>query len=178
MFSDLYKRLIIVGKGGSGKDYLVRLLKNTGYRYCVSHTSRPRRTNEVDGIDYYFIEKNLATEMIQKDLFYEYVEFNGWFYGTSIEEFNSANLFIMTPSGISKLKKDDRKNSFIIFLDIDEGILRSRLMLRNDADKIDRRIEADKKDFYEFTDFDLKVVNPDFTLNEILIALASSYSGV
>jgi len=171
MISNPYKRLIVVGKGGSGKDYLVGLLKNAGYRYCVSHTSRPRRVNEVDGVDYYFIEKNIAAEMTQKDLFYEWVEFNGWFYGTSIEEFNSANLFIMTPSGIAKLKKDDRKNSFIIFLDINEDILRSRLALRNDADKMDRRIEADKKDFFEFTDFDLRVSNADFTLEQILISL-------
>lgn len=178
MFVDSYKRLIIVGKGGSGKDYLVTLLRNAGYRYCVSHTSRPMRVNEVDGVDYYFIEKNIAFEMVKKDLFYEWVEFNEWFYGTSIEEFNSANLFIMTPSGISKLKKDDRKDSFIIFLDIDEDVLRSRLMLRNDADKIDRRIEADKKDFFEFADFDLRVTNPDFTLEQILVSLDSLHFGV
>jgi guanylate kinase len=174
----LYKRLIVVGKGGSGKDYLVKLLKDNGYTYSVSHTSRPPRENEIDGVDYYFIEKNIALEMAKKSLFYECVEFNDWFYGTSLEEFNRANLFIMTPSGISKLKEEDRKESFIIFLDIDEKILTSRLMNRRDADSTNRRIQADKIDFASFNDFDLRITNPNFTIKDVLEGIDSVHFGV
>jgi guanylate kinase len=44
------KRVIIVGKGGSGKDHLRKSLSEIGYNYCVSHTSRPPRQDEENGI--------------------------------------------------------------------------------------------------------------------------------
>ena len=74
----------------------------------------------------------------------------------------------MTPSGIEKLKPEDRKESFIIFIDIDENILRERLAGRNDADKAERRIDADREDFKNFSDFDCIITNPNFTVDEVL----------
>ena len=68
----------------------------------------------------------------------------------------------MTPHGISKLKREDRANSFIIFFDIDEDIRRQRLEERKDADDADRRIKADKKDFRGFKNYDLRITNNDF----------------
>lgn len=162
-----FKRIIVVGKGGSGKDYLVKMLKEIGYTYSISHTSRPRRETETEAVDYYFIDKDEALSMVNNSKFYEYVEFNGWFYGTSLEEFERANLFIMTPSGISKLKPEHRSESLIIYLDIDEKILVDRLNNRNDADNATRRLEADKRDFENFIDFDGKITNPNFTLSEV-----------
>ena len=168
MLDGLVKRIIIAGKGGSGKDYLVKLMRERDFTYSVSHTSRPPREGELDGVDYYFISRDQALEMADRNNFYEWVEFNGWIYGTSINEFNRANLFIMTPSGIVKLKPEDRKESLIIFIDISELILRERLQLRNDADKSERRINADREDFKNFSDFDCIITNPNFTIDEVL----------
>lgn len=164
-----YKRVIIAGKGGSGKDYLRKMLVDLGFRYCVSHTTRPPREGEINGKDYYFISiDSAAHHYIANDLFYEYVIFNDWVYGTSKEEFNRSNLFIMTPSGIQKIKPEDRNESFIVFIDIDEDILRKRLSERNDADKAERRIEADREDFKNFSDFDCIINNHDFTIDEVV----------
>ena len=165
---DSWRRIIIAGKGGSGKDHLVKLLKGKDLIYSVSHTSRPSREGEFNGVDYYFITYDKATEMIRKGEFYEWVEFNSWFYGTSLDEFYRANLFIMTPSGIEKLKPEDRKESLIMFIDIDEHTLRERLAGRNDADKSERRIQADREDFKNFSDFDCIITNPNFTIDEVL----------
>ncbi len=166
--NDSWRRIIIAGKGGSGKDYLVKQLKEEGLIYSVSHTSRPPREGEFDGVDYYFVTYEEAIERAESGDFYEWVEFNKWFYGTSMDEFYRANLFIMTPTGISKLKPEDRKESFIIFIDVDEMILRERLSLRNDADKAERRIRADREDFKNFSDFDCIITNPNFTVNEVM----------
>jgi guanylate kinase len=162
-----YKRIIIVGKGGSGKDYLRKMLENLGFKYCVSHTTRPPREGEVDGVDYHFI-KNRIDLIKYKNFFYEYVIFNGWLYGTSKEEFYKSDLFIMTPSGISKIKPEDRKESFIIFLDIAENVLRERLSKRNDADNSERRIKSDQSDFKNFSDFDCIINNQNFTIDEVI----------
>jgi guanylate kinase len=95
--------------------------------------------------------------------FYEGVFFNNWFYGTSMDEFNRSNLFIMTPGGISKLGKKDREESTIVYLNIDEETRRKRLEGRRDADDVKRRLEADFADFANFTDYDCEIKDPNFT---------------
>ena len=150
----------MVGKGASGKDYARKVLENSGFVYCVSHTTRPPREEEIDGVDYHFIRDHEMDGAI----FYEYVIFNEWFYGTSMYEFNNSNLFIMTPSGVSKLKPEDRKNSFIVYFDMDENIRKSRLLERKDADIVNRRLEADEEDFRNFVDFDYRITDPHFRI--------------
>jgi len=155
------KRLIIVGKGGSGKDHLRKILVGKGFKYCVSHTTRPIREGEENGKDYWFIESSKLAEMAES--FYEGVFFNSWFYGTSMDEFNRSNLFIMTPGGIAKLSKKDREESTIVYLNIDEETRRTRLEGRRDADDVKRRLEADYADFLNFKDFDCEIKDPNFT---------------
>lgn len=157
------KRVIIAGKGASGKDHLRKLMESRGFKYCISHTTRPKRDNELEGEDYYFIDKSKAAEMVVANEFYEHVVFNDWLYGTSKKEFDSSNLFIMTPRGISNLKHKDRESSLIIYLDIDENIRLERLTKRNDTDASGRRIKADYLDFYNFSDYDLVIKDPSFT---------------
>ena len=158
----LSKRIVLVGKAGSGKDFVRKKLESRGYSYAVSYTTRPPRDTEVDGLDYIFLSEEEFKKMIDNNEFYEYVAFNGWYYGTTVDQFYTDDVFIMTPHGISKIKEIDRKTSFIMYFDIDQDIRKERLMLRNDADKVDRRIVADEEDFKDFTDFDIRITNPDF----------------
>ena len=39
-------KIILVGRGGSGKDFMRKKLEERGFKYCVSYTSRPKRENE------------------------------------------------------------------------------------------------------------------------------------
>ena len=162
------KRVIIVGKGGSGKDHLRKSLSEMGYKYCVSHTSRPSREGEEDGIDYFFVSIGEVSDpdFLEKN-FYEWVTFNGWFYGTTVSEFKQSDLLIMTPSGVEKLRHEDRKDSHIIYLDIPEEIRRQRLLSRRDADDVERRLEADQADFLNFDDYDEQITDPFFNLQNL-----------
>jgi len=83
-------------------------------------------------------------------------------------------LFIMTPSGISKLKPEDREESFIVYIDIPEKVRRERLLKRNDADNVERRLAADDKDFENFIDFDSRITDPDFNIERELKLIKSS----
>ena len=171
------KRVILVGKGGSGKDHARKELEEIGFRYCISHTTRPPRIGELEGKDYYYISKDAATHhFVKKDLFYEYVIFNGCVYGTSREEFNKADLFIMTPSGISKIDPKDRSESFIIYFDIPIQIRKNRLSLRRDADDVKRRLSADEDDFGDFSDFNYVIKNPLFDTKSIWKEIKSNNS--
>jgi len=58
---DIYKteKMLIVGPSGSGKDFLLRKLKELGLKTSVKITTRPKRQGEVDGVNYFFKENNI-----------------------------------------------------------------------------------------------------------------------
>lgn len=157
-----HKRIVLVGKAASGKDFTRKKLEEQGFKYAVSYTTRPPRDGEQDGKDYFFLSVEEFEKMISNDEFYEYVTFNGWYYGTSNKQFYEDDIFIMTPYGVSKIHENDRKRCFIMYFDIEENVRRERLALRSDADKVDRRLAADAEDFKNFSDFDIRITNPDF----------------
>jgi guanylate kinase len=157
------KRTILVGKAASGKDYLRKRFESRGFKYAVTYTTRPPREGEVNCKDYFFISEDESKRLIESGFFYEYVIFNGWVYGTSVSQFYTSDLFIMTPAGISKIKPEDRLNSFIIYVDIDIQTRYDRLLNRDmPGDSVQRRIEADELDFSIFYDYDLRITNSNF----------------
>jgi guanylate kinase len=158
-----HKRIILVGKAASGKDHLRKKFESRGFKYAVSYTTRPPRENEIDGKDYFFITDEEATNMVESNMFYEYVHFNGWLYGTTVTQFYMDDLFIMTPAGLSHIKPEDRSSSFIIYTDIDMSTRITRLTNRDmPGDSLSRRIKADELDFTDFNDYDLRITNADF----------------
>jgi guanylate kinase len=157
-------RIVLCGKAASGKDHMRKVLGSRGFRYGVSYTTRPPREGEVNGQDYYFISINEFEALLKDGYWYEWVEFNGWYYGTSQDQFHKdCDLFIMTPTGVSKIHPEDRLNTTIIYLDIDLETRKSRLTQRDmPGDSMERRIMADEADFKQFTDFDIRITNTDF----------------
>jgi guanylate kinase len=153
-------KIVIVGRGGSGKDFLRKKFEDRGFKYCVSYTSRPIREGEEDGKDYRFTSIEYFDNNFSD--FYEIDKFNGWKYGTLIKDFNDSNLFIMTPRGVNNIKEEDRKKCFVVFIDPPREIIKERLTQRKDADSADRRIDADDKDFFEFSNYDMRISNSDF----------------
>lgn len=159
-----YMKIIIVGKGGSGKDYLKKKIVSRGAKESISYTTRPPRKGERDGFDYNFVDEPTFKEMIDRGEFREWAFFEdkSWYYGTTLRDFSNSNIFIMTPSGVRSLSKDERNRATVIYLDIDEDTRRQRLIERKDADEVDRRITRDTEDFEDFIDYDIRITNPEF----------------
>lgn len=161
------EKCIICGASGSGKDYLLRQLIKLGLKYSPKITTRPMRKMEKDGVDYNFMTnetfKNLLNENNIKTYQHFTVQDSDWYYAISEENFNENQLFIMTPHEISMISPEDRKKCFVVYLDIDETVRKNRIIKRNDNnDSITRRLEADKADFKDFSDYDLKITDPEF----------------
>lgn len=78
------KIVVITGPSGVGKGTLVqRLISDVPrVRKSVSVTTRERRAAEVEGVDYFFVDKAHFDELIKQDAFLEWAEFAGSFYGT------------------------------------------------------------------------------------------------
>lgn len=162
------KRISLVGKAGSGKDYLAQKIMDLGFIKDIGYTTRPMREGERPGIDYCYISETVFASFKKNDLFYETANFNNWFYGTSKRSWKESKVFIMTPGGVASIKPEDRKDCFIVYLDISEEIRRERISKRSDADSVERRITADNLDFANFKDYDLIVIDPLFKVENIL----------
>jgi len=157
------KRIVLIGKAASGKDHARKILEERGYPYQISYTTRPMRAGEVHGKDYYFIPEYKFQDLVKMNFFYEHVSFNGWQYGTSNAQMKTKGcIFIMTPSGLAHMSEEDRKESLVVCFDITEDVRRERLALRSDADTVDRRLEADRKDFEDFENYDIIINDPNF----------------
>ena len=76
--------VILSSPSGAGKTTLVKLIsRNKNYYISVSHTTRTPRSNEFDGIDYFFINKDQFQQLINKNEFLEYAKVFNNYYGTS-----------------------------------------------------------------------------------------------
>lgn len=76
---------VISAPSGAGKTTLLRRVMATipGLRFSVSHTTRPPRPGERDGIDYHFVSTGQFEEMIARGDFLEHARVHANLYGTS-----------------------------------------------------------------------------------------------
>lgn len=77
---------VISAPSGAGKTTLLKkvMAELRGLVFSISHTTRKPRPGELDGVDYHFVSKDAFREMIDNQLFLEYAEVHGNFYGTSL----------------------------------------------------------------------------------------------
>ena len=68
--------VILSSPSGVGKTTLTKKIqqKYQSFKISVSHTTRSPRSNEVDGVDYYFISNNEFQKLISENRFYEYAK--------------------------------------------------------------------------------------------------------
>ncbi|KAK6312568.1 hypothetical protein J4Q44_G00182320 [Coregonus suidteri] len=88
-----HRLVVLVGPAGVGLNELKRKLLISDpqhFSVTVPHTSRPKRNQESDGVEYHFISKNIFETDIQNNKFVEHGEYNGNYYGTSLDSVRSV----------------------------------------------------------------------------------------
>ena len=150
---------IITGPSGVGKNTIINELSNhLEFYFSISHTTRPRRDNEIDGKDYYFIKEDEFENLIKSDQMIEYEQYGEFYYGTSKEELSNDSSIIILDlevNGATKLLEEN--NNFKgIFIDIDDYELINRLKNRgHDSTFIKKRmklanLQREKKELYQY----------------------------
>lgn len=131
------KLLILCGVPGSGKTTLQNyLLANHGFTKVITHTTRPKRVGEINGIDYYFEDK---TSFFTKN-YLESVSYAGNYYGSSYEGLKQALqvkgravIVLDTKGAATYVAKLAPENVVVVFVKIPREIQAKRLQKRGDS---------------------------------------------
>lgn len=169
---DMRRNLVVVsGASGVGKTTVVKeLMKQCPeLNKTVSVTTRkPRKNNEVDGKDYYFISRDEFYEYQLNEQLLEYNIYNGEYYGTLHSEIDKYPtdkpllLVIDTTGRRSVLRHFPLSTTiFIQAPSVDE--LRKRIESRgeNTEEEIDERIRIATKEMEEAKYYDFVLINDD-----------------
>ena len=187
MISDQTRMMIIISSpSGAGKTTLVKLLaeRNENFEISISNTTRTPRKNEIDGKDYYFINKEKFNDLINTKSFYEYAKVFNNLYGTLkdpvIKNLSQGKdvLFDIDWQGTEQIKKLKLKNKLISIFILPPNIktLRDRLYNRDMKDKsiLEERMSQFKSDVLHWNEYDHVVINND--LEKCYQAVASIIS--
>ena len=168
--------IVLVGKSCSGKDSVAKILISMGYKKAITCTTRPKRNNEIDGVDYYFTSQQEFLDMIEKDDFAEYRSYETkkgmWLYGSRINDYiySAKKIIILTPEGLRNIKeKYPNLPITAIYLKVSNKELKRRMLSRanisgEDIKELKRRYKADKKDFKDvekYIDYIVRNENKD-----------------
>ena len=169
-FADEGLIVILSSPSGAGKTTLVKQLsKLKNYIISISHTTRPPRTNETNGKDYFFVSEKKFKYLIKKKKFLEYAKVFANYYGSS-KDFVIKNLkkeknvlFDIDWQGTEKIKKQKLKFKLITFfiLPPSRKILFKRLSNRDMKDKLiaSERMKQFDKDVLHWRNYDYVVIN-------------------
>ena len=172
------KAIIFSAPSGAGKTTIVKHIieKIPELSFSISACSRKKRTNEVDGVDYHFLNLEEFKNKIKADAFIEWEEvYENSFYGTLKSEINkiwSINkhvIFDVDVVGGISLKKYFGENALSIFIEPPSiKVLENRLKSRNTDSNEDIKTRVNKaiEELNYKNQFDHCIINDD--LNETL----------
>ena len=167
--------VILSSPSGAGKTTLVKLIsENKSFFTSISHTTRTPRSNEIDGIDYYFIKENQFQKMINEDKFLEHAKVFNNYYGTTKKsvidylEKGKNVIFDIDWQGTEQIfnRKLNYKLITIFILPPSKNILHERLANRPKKDKsiVDQRIKQFDNDLLHWKNYDYVVINDQLNI--------------
>ncbi|MCB0423554.1 MAG: guanylate kinase [Mangrovimonas sp.] len=168
------KLIVFSAPSGSGKTTIVRHLlgiERLNLEFSISATSREKRGNEKDGVDYYFLTTEEFKKKIKNGEFLEWEEvYRDNFYGTLKSEVeriwtNGKHvIFDIDVSGGLRIKRKYPHETLAIFVkppSIDELKIRLKKRKTESDDKINMRIAKASAELATAPLFDVVIVNDD-----------------
>jgi len=160
---------IVSAPSGSGKTTLLQhlLRSSKDLKFSVSHTTRPPRQGEKEGVDYYFTDRTPFLSMVDREEFLEWAQFNDELYGTTrafVEEQIQAGKDVILDIDVQgarqvKAKLKDATAIFVLPPSFEELKRRLRARMLESDDVIRRRLEIAKSEILFYRDYDYIIIN-------------------
>lgn len=155
----------LIGKSGTGKDTVMENIladKELKIEKMVPYTTRPKRENEVDGVNYHYVDRVRMNEMEKDGLIIEKRSYNTvhgvWSYFTADKDIDRGKdyIIITTQEAIEKFVDHFGKESiYVIYLYLDDKerlvrcINREAMQVSPNYKEVCRRFLGDEEDFSE-----------------------------
>lgn len=181
--------IVISGPSGVGKGTIVKkLLERFNAWYSISMTTRPKRENEIDKVNYFFVSREEFEKTIKENNFIEYATYNNNYYGTPRKEIDNKlnnNIDVIAEievKGAKKVKELYKDSVLIYILPPSFEELETRLRNRNTEDNttIEKRLNIAKEELKQIDIYDYVVVNNtvEETTNKVINIIESEKSKV
>ena len=169
--SDDVKNIMVIlsSPSGAGKTTITKKIqqKYQSFKISVSHTTRSPRSNEIDGVDYFFVPKKEFEKFIKEKKFYEHAEIFNNYYGTLKKHVDDSILkndliFDIDWQGTKQLSKFKNLNLIKIYLITEnKDELKKRLINRNQntPEEVEKRFKSFDKDVEHWNDYDYVIIN-------------------
>ncbi len=168
--------VVISGPSGVGKDATIQRMKDRGFpcHFVVTATTRPRRANELDGVDYHFVTEVAFKEMIERGELLEYALVYEQYKGIP-----KAGIRAALASGQDVVMRVDVQGAatvralvpqvVTIFLTAeseDELVERLRRRRTEDEAQLQRRLEMARAELARASEFKYRVINCECALDD------------
>ena len=176
------KIIIISSPSGAGKTTICNkiLKKNKDIKLSVSYTTRPKRKGEIDGIDYFFINKEAFIKLKKINFFIETAKVFDHLYGSpniNIQKNYKKNkkiLFDIDWQGAQELRKKFSSRDIIDFFILPpskkELELRLKKRARENKNEIKKRLSLAVKEMKHYNEYKYVIINDniDTTVTNVL----------
>ena len=148
--------IILVGESASGKSSIQNeLVKVYGYKRILEYTTRPKRTNEINGVDYHFINEEEFVQLKKSNYFVAITCYNNWYYGIALKDCileNKNKIIVTNPSALRQIEKaaikNDKINITSFYIKVPRRDRLIKILERNDD--VDEAIRRNMSDVGQF----------------------------
>ncbi len=166
------KLIVISAPSGCGKTTIAKaiLSKHPALLFSVSATTRPARSGEVNGKDYFFLSRREFEKRIESGDLVEWEEIYGNYYGTLKSEIHRAlnkgysMIFDVDVKGALSIRRNFPGDSVLVFIKPPSmEVLTNRLMNRKteNPETLKRRLDRVPMELEQGAHFDFQVINDD-----------------
>ena len=163
--------VVLSGPSGVGKDTTLSLMKRRQlpFHFVVTATTRPRRPNEVEGVDYHFVSVGEFAEMIDADELLEYAVVYGDYKGIPKTHVRNALasgkdvILRIDVQGAATIRRliPEAVTIFLVAENEEELMRRLRERKTESPDRLKMRIATARKEMQQLQEFHYVVVNRD-----------------
>jgi guanylate kinase len=168
--------VVISGPSGVGKDSVLNRMKELGlpFHFVVTMNTRPKRPNEIEGLDYHFVSVSQFVTLIERDELLEHAVVYGDYKGIPRQQVKEAMtsgqdvILRIDVQGAATIKRLVPQALLIFLTASSEAELIQRLIARKTEapEHLQTRIAAAHEEMKCMQDFDYVVINRDDQLDQ------------